>query len=184
MISGVYMIKNILNNKCYIGSSYHINKRKRVHFKSLAKGSHHSQILQRAYNKYGESNFSFEILFTCPKEFNLKLEQIFIEELKPEYNICEIAGSPLGRKISEETRRRISKSLIGNKRNSGNKASEKTKIKMSLNNKGKKRIIQYSLEMNILKEWDSISQISKELNIQKSGISKCCSGKIRNIRWV
>jgi len=32
--------------------------------------------------------------------------------------------------------------------------------------------------MNILKEWDSISQISKELNIQKSGISKCCSGKL------
>lgn len=61
---GVYCIKNLLNNKLYIGSSIHIKKRFRQHLKALNNGVHHSYHLQRSWNVYGKDNFKFEILET------------------------------------------------------------------------------------------------------------------------
>lgn len=40
-------------------------------------------------------------------------EQYYIDLLKPEYNICLIAGSTLGKKHSESTKEKISKSIKG-----------------------------------------------------------------------
>jgi group I intron endonuclease len=60
--------------------------------------------LTRAAQKYGENNFSFEIIATCPIEYVLKLEQWFITNLNPQYNIAKIAGSNLGIKRTEETK--------------------------------------------------------------------------------
>ena len=59
--SGVYQIRNTVNGKVYIGSAKHFNKRKSQHFHYLKTNKHHSQKLQRSYNKYGIQNFVFEI---------------------------------------------------------------------------------------------------------------------------
>ena len=59
---GVYKITNLVNGKVYIGSSVNIKSRKWKHFYSLSHNKHQNQHLQRAYNKYGKENFSFEIL--------------------------------------------------------------------------------------------------------------------------
>lgn len=75
MNSGIYKITNIITKDFYIGSSCQLNRRKRNHFVSLDRNINHSKILQRAYNKYGNSNFTFEVIATCPKEYLLKLEQ-------------------------------------------------------------------------------------------------------------
>lgn len=60
----VYKITNLINNKCYIGSSVHPEKRWKQH-KTLAFNSNSSKYLYplyQAFRKYGIENFIFEIL--------------------------------------------------------------------------------------------------------------------------
>lgn len=42
-------------------------------------------------------------------------------------------------------------------------------------------IIQYSILGEIIKVWDAISDINRELNIPSTNISKCCKGQILTI---
>lgn len=101
--SGIYQIINKINGKSYIGSSINLTWRKTKHFTELRNQKHHSIILQKAFNKYGESNFEFKILANCLSEYLIKLEQWFIDNINPEYNVCKIAGSCLGVKRSKES---------------------------------------------------------------------------------
>jgi predicted GIY-YIG superfamily endonuclease len=50
-ISGVYEIKNTLNNKRYIGSSVNIQKRWYAHKRMLNLNTHPNKHLQAAWNK-------------------------------------------------------------------------------------------------------------------------------------
>lgn len=113
MKSGIYCIKNLFDNKIYIGSSIDINKRKTQHFSALRNNRHHSNYLQRSFNKYKEENFCFFILEECLNSLLLVREQHFIDILNPRYNICKIAGNSLGTKRNEEARKNIS---IGQKK--------------------------------------------------------------------
>ena len=65
MDSGIYLIKNILDDKVYIGSSINLKSREYKHFWMLRKGIHDNNYLQSSYNKFGEENFKFEILENC-----------------------------------------------------------------------------------------------------------------------
>jgi group I intron endonuclease len=131
---GIYSIKNILNGKMYIGSSVDLYLRKNTHFKQLFNMNHHSIYLQNAYNKYGIDNLVFDIIEFVPNKIDLiKREQMWIDLLKPEYNIYKIAGSPLGYKHTEESKEKIrknSKLLVH---------SEETKLKISNAKKGVKK---------------------------------------------
>lgn len=82
VISGIYKITNKVNNKSYIGSSNNIKRRWKQHINLLNKGEHHSIKLQRAWNKYGQDNFKFEILEECDVEKLLYLEQFYIDKYK------------------------------------------------------------------------------------------------------
>lgn len=138
MKSGIYCIKNKLNNKLYVGSTINFDKRKREHYSYLRRGTHHSTYLQRSFNKYGEINFEFFILETCESEKLLIREQHYIDVLSPRYNICKIAGNSLGVKRSEETKKKLSDVHKGQKPwNKGVPQSEKQKNEHSLRMKGK-----------------------------------------------
>lgn len=107
MKTGIYRIRNLQNNKCYIGSaaaSGGINGRWSDHRLDLNKNQHHSKYLQRAWNKYGAENFVFEVLLYCDPENCLMYEQIAMDYFKPEYNIAPIAGSQLGYRHTEQGR--------------------------------------------------------------------------------
>ena len=104
---GIYQIVNKVNQKKYIGSSIRLQGRKKRHFSELNCNIHHSQALQRAYNKYGKESFDFFILEYCEVEKLLEREQYYLDNLKPEYNICKIAGNCLGVKRSAETIEKI-----------------------------------------------------------------------------
>jgi len=86
---GIYRIRNIVNGKCYYGSSKDIEKRWQRHRNEL-KNNNHNPLLQRAWNKYGEDNFIFEIVEECSESQLLKNEQKYLD-LLPEYNIGLIA---------------------------------------------------------------------------------------------
>ena len=66
-VCGIYCIKNLINNKCYIGQSQDIMYRWRrekmfLNGDATAWNAH----LQNAWKKYGEENFSFSIIEECP----------------------------------------------------------------------------------------------------------------------
>ena len=114
--TGVYEILNTITKERYIGSASRIGKSNSlsgfyVRFekhKSLLKSNKHYNIhLQRAYNKYGENNFNFNVLSICPPEYCIKLEQWFLDNLKPEYNIRKIADSNKGIKFTPEQKKNI-----------------------------------------------------------------------------
>jgi group I intron endonuclease len=60
--SGVYQIKNILNERIYIGSAKQFKDRFRDHISSLRKNKHQNKFLQADFNKCGEDNFLFEVM--------------------------------------------------------------------------------------------------------------------------
>ena len=115
--SGVYLILNTKNNNKYVGSSIGLDKREYNHTCLLNKQTHGNIHLQRAWNKYGEDAFQFHILALCAREKKslLSLEQLYINLLRPEYNILPTAGSRLGTAHTKETRAKMSVSQKGRK---------------------------------------------------------------------
>jgi group I intron endonuclease len=59
---GVYQIKNLTNDKILVGSSLNLDSIKNRHFFELKMGSHRNETLQKEWNEYGETAFSFTIL--------------------------------------------------------------------------------------------------------------------------
>lgn len=108
MLSGIYQIRNKINGHLYVGSAADLDKRKSRHFGDLSRGKHHSCYLQRSYAKYGQSAFVFEVLEYCEKLNLVEREQIYIDALRPVYNIAQRAGSCLGVKHTAETRAKMS----------------------------------------------------------------------------
>lgn len=105
---GIYEIRNIENNKFYVGSSVHILRRFGDHKRELRKNKHHCIKLQRAWNKYGESSFVFSVIKEVEREFLKAEEQKILDTilLKKElfYNTSIDATSPTrGRKMSLKT---------------------------------------------------------------------------------
>jgi len=105
--SGIYKWVSAISNKSYIGSSKNITKRLRRYYsinylnnKIIKYNSH----IYKAILDQGYYNFNLEILEYCNKECLIDREQYYINLLKPEYNICKIAGSMLGFKHSEKTK--------------------------------------------------------------------------------
>lgn len=60
--SGIYQILNLINQKCYIGSSKDISHRWCDHKRQLRSNKHGNKHLQNAWNKDGENMFIFHIL--------------------------------------------------------------------------------------------------------------------------
>lgn len=105
----IYKIHNIITGDCYIGSSVNLKERWKRHKKDLRKGKHHSIILQRAWNKYGEENFELKELEICSEEETREKETNYLLLLNPVYNICKEAYSTSGRIYKEETRKKHKK---------------------------------------------------------------------------
>lgn len=47
--------------------------------------------------------------------------------------------------------------------------------------KTKFKINQYDLNMNFIRNWDSVKQICQELFLDQASISKCCNGKLKTV---
>lgn len=170
MKSGVYTITNLVNGKIYVGYTYNIEKRGTRHFNDLRLNKHANRCLQRAFNKYTEENFKFEILVECSKYLLASEEHYWATLLKVHdrnfgYNIKPTHPDGLKRH-SEETRKRISRA---------NK------------NKNGKIVYQYDLQGNFIKKWDFIMDAANTLGVKASNISLCLNtsynGSIGGYFW-
>lgn len=140
--SGIYRITCTISKKPYIGSAVNLRQRHTNHFSMLRCNSHHSISLQRAWNKYGEDAFTFEVLELALIPFLIEREQHWLDKLKPfgrkGYNILPAAGSRLGSTHSPESRAKMSQSRMGNTNRAGKMASPETRAKLSAAGLGKK----------------------------------------------
>lgn len=125
---GIYKITNIVTGDFYIGSAVNIRRRFSQHQFSLGRNRHDNSHLQNSWNKYGADCFEFSVCEYCEKERTIEREQFYIDNEKPTYNICRIAGSCLGVKQTEETKQKLSGEC---NHNFGKSPSEETKLKMS-----------------------------------------------------
>lgn len=89
----IYIIKNKLNNKIYIGQTVlSIQERFKTHLK-LARTLETSQYIHKAINKYGKENFTINLLqcnIPSQKELN-NWEEFYIKtynSLNKGYNLC------------------------------------------------------------------------------------------------
>lgn len=88
-ITGIYMIKNIVNNKIYIGSSMDIKNRWKGHKHGLRNNISNNKLLQSDWNKFGEHNFIFEIVCSCNADELILKEMEYIKKIPIDnrYNI-------------------------------------------------------------------------------------------------
>jgi group I intron endonuclease len=101
---GIYRIRNLINNDCYIGQSINLEQRKYYHFYYLKRNKSRHPILQNACNKYGIENFVFEIMLYCDKENLTYYEQTCVDRFDPKYNCRkECVNSPRGTKHKVKT---------------------------------------------------------------------------------
>lgn len=112
---GVYCWVNTVNGKFYIGSGINLYKRLSDYFQSGYYLARPNVYILRAISKYGINNFSLTILEYTSSEDLISCEQKWIDLLKPEYNLCPIAGNSKGYKHSEENVEKIRNAAIGRK---------------------------------------------------------------------
>lgn len=141
---GIYRITCIANNRIYVGSTANLHKRQLDHFSYLRRNKHQNPYLQRAWNKYGEQAFTFEVLeLVLVPEMLITREQYWFDKLKPfgnkGFNIAREAGHRvrLGRPHTPEARAKIGLVHIGNKYNLGKVRSPETLEKLRQSHRGK-----------------------------------------------
>jgi group I intron endonuclease len=145
---GTYRIINLITLKVYYGSAINIQKRFREHRLGKRSNVH----LQRAISKYGLDSFSFEVVSPCQKEQLIEHEQVLLDLVRVykngclgeinkdlSYNLAPTAGSALGVRRSEETKRKMSLAKQGQpSHNKGKHLSLETKAKIGKASKGRK----------------------------------------------
>jgi len=153
---GIYLIYNVESNKCYVGSS--IDLRRRLldkHLPSLRSGKHINEHLQSSWKKYGSKSFLFIIVETFDKDTDIKeREQFYMDKIL------------MANKFISEGNDFIVKNGY-NKR----PVSEYNRFFAKLISK---KILQYKITGEFVKEWDSIIEGKETLNAK--GIYRVCKG--------
>ena len=176
------------SGKVYIG----ITKRKPEYRWNKGKGYREDQLLfYRAIKKYGWDNFTHEILYTGLSEKDAKNIEISLirqyKSLGMSYNITDGGDGGRGlhnkrKKLSKETKLKMSKSrkglLAGNKNPMyGRHETNPAYGKFGKEHPASKKVYQYDLLGNFIKEWDCLSEVQRHLNILVTHITACCNGR-------
>ncbi|OZA06759.1 MAG: hypothetical protein B7X95_01400 [Methylophilaceae bacterium 17-44-8] len=165
--SGIYRIKNLSDNKFYIGSAKNLKLRWFDHRKLLRKNAHFNFHLQRAWNLHGESSFEFECIEFCEFEKLIEREQNYLDKyyhLNVLYNLNPTACSQAGMLHNQDTKLKISTALKGrvvtdehrlalsiswHKSDKCKKQNEEARKKASLSKLGKKESIETRVKKSI-----------------------------------
>lgn len=173
--SGIYEIRCLITNKVYIGSAVKLQVRWTRHKYHLNRGTHHSDKLQRAWNKYKQENFKFSVLeFVEDIDNILTYEQKYLDTLRDveSYNICLVAGSVLGRVHKESTKQKISK---GNK---GKIRTQEMKVAQSKAMYGRKHTEE------ALKSFRAAAKLRIGVkDTEEARLNKAAAAKRRGIPW-
>lgn len=104
MKKDIYIIKNDINNKVYIGQAVNTQNRWWHHLSDAKKNKKYS-IIDRAINKYGKEHFYYEIIESQIEDYNVR-EQYWIKKYNSRvpngYNIA-IGGQGVGSGVESVT---------------------------------------------------------------------------------
>lgn len=136
--SGIYCIRNIVNNKVYIGKAKNIYTRIIGHIHNLrVKSKDENRHLINAWHKYGEDKFEYFVIeyLEFDEELLKKRELFWIlnyDAINPEKGYNLRLDSSTGLIVQDETRKIMSQNAKGkNNPNYGNKWSDEKKKYMS-----------------------------------------------------
>jgi group I intron endonuclease len=206
MINTVYLLRNKINNKIYIGQTWNSFKDRYENGHGY-RGNEH---LYSAIKKYGKDNFVYEVLTFCGTQETADYWEI--EFIKKYNSIDRVVGYNLrdggnsggklsketriklsiintGKILSEDTKKKIGVSQIGNKHSLGIKMSDKNKAAMSAIHKGKPKSETQKQKMreaaigrvhseDTKKKMRKPKSDEAKVNISKSKIGKTYSKKI------
>ena len=116
-LSGIYALRNLKNDKVYVGSTLNFRMRWADHRCRLRGSRHTNAVLAKAFDKYGSTSFRFEVLEVCSEAQLLEREMHWISVLRSDrrlagYNLLEHDGR--GRfRLTAETRSKIRNALKG-----------------------------------------------------------------------
>ena len=182
----VYLTTNLINGKKYVGQdSYN---------RDWYLGS--GKLLKKAIEKYGIQNFKKEILCKCSTKEELdSMEKFWIKKLdtiNEGYNItsggsansCDEYVNTMSNSVKGENNPMYGKSVydVWAMKYGHEKAAEmwkKSNEKRSLNgkNKGVKPVEKYDASGNLIATYNSMSEASRETNININSISAVCRGR-------
>lgn len=199
----VYQIRNIINNKVYIGCSKNYQKRWLEHNNKLNEDRHENIYLQRSWNKYKSSSFIFEIIKECDSEKDMFLDEINLINCNiNKYNLSEGGQGGNTTKyytFEQKTQLSINRSLFTKEQY--RKGIRKTPLKFSelsveeikrrrkiwsetkrgrLNGRSKYhdiQIIQKDFNNIIIKIWKDIHEIRETNLFNPKYILYCCNKK-------
>lgn len=197
----IYLIRNSIDRRVYVGSSVDLRKRIQYHIQGLSKNKHHSRHLQRFVNKYGIKSLTFEIveeIREVNKENIIKKEQIYLDFYKsytPEggFNCNKIADSRLGSKMSNESRMKMSVSKTGRKLSKerieeirhfmltqhplkGVPLTEEHRKKLY------KPVLQFDKNNNFIKRWESLQSAANGVGTTRANISCALTGNSKTAK--
>lgn len=153
-VIGIYCIKNLYNNKIYIGQSSNIKYRMRKHKECLNGLRHHNYYLQQDWVNYGEKYFVFELLQECNTDELDELEKFYIKK----YN-----------------------NFIYNQTSGGESnytRSDKTKNMVLMSQDTRREVYQINIYGKIINKFLSIRDACRKTGITRDSISKSCNGVI------
>lgn len=203
---GIYMIKNKINGKCYIGQSIDLERRWKQHYKYNVNFENYP--LYRSFKKHGIENFEFiDLEYVENFEDLTSREMYWYNKIKPEYNQIIPTNSNVDKKsvykIDLETLKILEKfdSIL--------EASKKTKLFSSniskvcnnysrqtggfawcfvekynkdfkpiySNPDSRAKKIRQIKNNKIIKIFSSIKKASEHVGVHYSSISKCLRGR-------
>lgn len=171
-IAGIYLFKNIINGKCYVGQSVNLRSRIKDHMRN-AKNGKLDLPLYRAIRKYGFHNFTLDLLECFTPDLNMSNERLikkldeleirYIEEYKAYtegYN-CTKGGDfgVLGLKMTEKQKKKV---------------SENTKKLIAEGLFGKRVYLYNFVEKYYIYAW-TIKDAANITGISRNNISKLCN---------
>jgi group I intron endonuclease len=182
--SGIYCIRNLVNNKVYIGKSINLYYRIKAHITGLnTKNLNENCYLINSWHKYGSNNFEYFIIEYLEKNEQLiaKRELYWIQSydaLNPNKGYNLRLDSSTGLIIKEETREKLRLSQIkrfanleeriklGLKSKEYWKNNPNIKKQMSLKVKKTKqekyKFLQLTRDKILIRIWNSVEEIIKE----------------------
>jgi group I intron endonuclease len=198
--SGIYIIKNRINNKVYVGKSINIYIRIKQHITLLnTRSLDENRYLISAWHKYGKENFEYSVLeYLEPDDDILKERELFwMRKLNSTnrdtgYNLRE--DTTTNCIVSQETRelqsrnrkaryaanphmiekiRENSRLMWKNNPEKMQLAIEKVSRKIT-----KHKFYQYDKNMTLIKEWETVLDILKaNPTYKRHNIYAVCSGE-------
>lgn len=161
IVVGIYMIRNTINDKKYIGQSSDILNRWTHHKCDLNNNQHHNNHLQSSWNLYGQDKFEFSIIEETTLDNLDSRERFWIDYYDSYYNGYN--------------------NDLGGQGCHGYKHSQEEIDKMrTIQNP--EVVLQFDMNMQFIKEWiGGCSHVAKSLGYTKDCILSRCNHSIKKM---